>query len=89
MKPNHGPEFKRRLQLNWDEQQALITQLREDPSLAGGRSAARYDFGQRDLPFTVVHPDRFVSSFLIYGRNISTQGMSVLYGGYVFGWISR
>ena len=82
MHAGRGEEFKRRLQLNWDEQQALITQLREDPNLSGGRSV-RYDFGQRDIPFTVVHPDGFVSSFLVYGRNLSSDGMSLLHGGYV------
>ncbi|MEM7229643.1 MAG: response regulator [Planctomycetota bacterium] len=84
MQPLPGPEFKRRLQLNPTEQLRLIETLDDDPDLLPPtRSTVRYDFSRRDLPFTVVHMDGFVSSFLVYGRNISSQGLSILHGGYV------
>jgi len=78
-----GQEFKRRIELTIEEHRALVEELRDESAAHSKRSSQRYDFTQRDIPLTVVHPDGFVSNFLVYGRNLSSDGASFLHGGYV------
>ncbi|NNF43495.1 MAG: response regulator [Phycisphaerales bacterium] len=77
-------EFKRRLALTAAELAELYERLDTAPDAASSRrSDERIEYRVNDIPVCVEHPQGGESRFLMYGRNLSRGGLSVLHGGYV------
>lgn len=47
------------------------------------RGAARLEYRNRDIPFSVNHPGGGVGRYIVLGRNLSTGGISLLHAGYL------
>jgi CheY-like chemotaxis protein len=78
--------YTRRLKLTKREYEQMLAEMESRCGfLPGkdGRIAERFDFPVADIPLKVEHPDGGTAAFLVFGRNISRSGLSVLHGGYV------
>ncbi|MHC5114271.1 MAG: hypothetical protein ACYTGP_07575, partial [Planctomycetota bacterium] len=78
--------FRRRLNFSSGEYESVLSHL--DSSVASprrgrDRSHERFDYHVADLPLMIEHPEGGSSCFLVFGRNISRNGISVLHGGFV------
>ncbi len=81
-----GQDFTRRLRFNAAEYHEMLARIeaRCGPAVnVEGRARTRYPFPVADLPLLVDHPEGGRSRFLVFGRNISRCGMSVLHGGFI------
>ncbi|MBT8485001.1 MAG: response regulator [Phycisphaerales bacterium] len=77
--------FTRRLRFNKQEYQEVLLRMSAGaPSAAAeDRRNERHDYHVPDIPLAIDHPEGGTSRFLVFGRNISRNGLSVLHGGYV------
>ncbi len=76
--------FRRFLELSEHERRKLLDDLNRRSSPAVSKRAwMRYPFPVSDIPLCIEHPSGGQSCFLVFGRNLSRHGMSVLHGGYV------
>ncbi|MCP3902641.1 MAG: response regulator [Planctomycetes bacterium] len=81
-----GRSYTRRLNMNKREYEEVLSQMEARCGYMpgkDGRIAERFEFPVADIPIKVEHPDGGTASFLVFGRNISRSGMSVLHGGYL------
>ncbi|MCP3902640.1 MAG: response regulator [Planctomycetes bacterium] len=78
--------FRRRLNFGSAEYENVLSNLDRGmgPAKAGHeRSHERFEYHVADLPLLIEHPEGGSSCFLVFGRNISRRGISVLHGGFV------
>ncbi|MCP3905971.1 MAG: response regulator [Planctomycetes bacterium] len=76
--------FHRQFDLEDEERERLLEEL--DAAIAptdSKRANLRHVFRATDIPIVVRHPQGGESRFLMYGRNISRGGISVIHAGYV------
>lgn len=79
-------KFKRRLTLSNRECAKLLAALDSAASsdtFSFSRVYERVPFRLPDLPLFIEHPEGGSSCFLVYGRNLSRRGISILHGGYI------
>jgi len=80
------PEFRRRISFNRTEYEAVLGRMETGataPTDEDGRRRERHEYRESDIPLIIEHPDGGTSRFLVFGRNISRNGISVLHGGFV------
>lgn len=80
-------EYRRRLHLTRREYQEVLSRMESRCGNFGRRRderrRERHDYHVADIPFRVEHPEGGSSTFLVFGRNISRRGISILHGGFV------
>lgn len=78
--------FNRRIRFSPSEYAEMLSRIeaRCGPAVnVDGRARTRYPFPVGDIPLVVDHPEGGRSRFLVFGRNLSRCGMSVLHGGFI------
>lgn len=80
------PKFVRQLVISNRECELVIKTI--DARTAKGkqhspRKHQRYSYILADIPICIEHPDGGKIYALVFGRNISNQGMSFLHGGFI------
>lgn len=78
--------FQRILSLSNRQCELLTRQLDTKATELGipiSRKHDRFAYRIADIPIHIEHPEGGASSFLAFGRNLSTGGISVLHGGFL------
>ncbi len=80
-------EYIRRLRFNRREYEEVLHRMHgasgKPAARREDRSRDRHEYPIADIPLTIEHPEGGTSRFLVYGRNISRGGISVLHGGFL------
>lgn len=77
--------FQNLLRLSPEARKDLLRRMDNAPpgARAAHRKAPRFAYHQASLPLTLTYTGGRTSRFLVSARNLSTNGMSFLHGGYV------
>ncbi len=82
-----GSDYRRRLRLDERRYEDLLRDLDDACASArprpDGRRTQRLAFQIADVGLSIEHAHGNAAHFLVYGRNISSRGISVLHGGYL------
>ena len=80
------PRVHQRLSFDRQRYEEVLARMESrcgPPVGANDRAAPRYHYPEPDIPMRVEHPQGGASQFLVYARNLSRHGISVLHNGFV------